>query len=274
MYVRFENSIDSKAKLVEQVRELKWVDEEGFRPGVKLDEDRPGDSGDTRCVVSGMVVSLSGRKLTLKTARSRIAPKGLLRVTLARDAMVLLESKSLSRLRVGDVLSQAVGVSLSNGDHLLSKLVANLERGTTNTTSTSREPSDDVGADGIPARYRGLSTRPQRPRVERSRHFLVHTDVSERDIRMILDRLERMIGLVSRYYGRPQSGIVECYVVRDITQWSDYPIPSSRRDQNQKRRRYYDFGINDEFERPADEIDRLLMFVTGRCPARSRTRLL
>ncbi len=57
------------------------------------------------------------------------------------------------------------------------------------------------------------------PRDFNSPHFLLHTDIDADEARELLKRLETMIGLVSRYWGRPSRGIIECYVVRDLQQW-------------------------------------------------------
>ncbi len=55
----------------------------------------------------------------------------------------------------------------------------------------------------------------------RSRHFLVHTDLRPKEAGVLLERLETMLGLISGYWGRPSSGIIECYVVKDLENWAD-----------------------------------------------------
>ncbi len=41
----------------------------------------------------------------------------------------------------------------------------------------------------------------------------------------MLDKLETMIELVSRYYRRPSRGLIECYVVRDIENFPAKTFP-------------------------------------------------
>lgn len=50
----------------------------------------------------------------------------------------------------------------------------------------------------------------------RSRNFLIHTDLSDREAKYLLDKLESMLLRISRYWGRPMQGKIECYVVRDF----------------------------------------------------------
>jgi hypothetical protein len=50
----------------------------------------------------------------------------------------------------------------------------------------------------------------------RSRNFLVHTDLSDREANDLLEELEIMLRQVVAYWGRPVRGTIECYVVRDF----------------------------------------------------------
>src|SRR5262245_29165916 len=60
---------------------------------------------------------------------------------------------------------------------------------------------------------------PAAPADYRSAHFLVHTDLPVKDAKELLDRLETMLALISRYWGRPSVGTIECYVVKDLANW-------------------------------------------------------
>ena len=54
-----------------------------------------------------------------------------------------------------------------------------------------------------------------------SLHFLVYTDLSPNAARDLLKQLETVLRLISTYWGRQPSGILECYVAKDITQWPE-----------------------------------------------------
>lgn len=59
-----------------------------------------------------------------------------------------------------------------------------------------------------------------------SKNFLVHTDLSANDSKELLERLEKMLVLVSGYYGKPNSQTIEMYVVADRNQWPAGSIPA------------------------------------------------
>jgi hypothetical protein len=57
------------------------------------------------------------------------------------------------------------------------------------------------------------------PRDFASAHFLVHTDLADDEADELLDRLETMLTLISKYWGRPLSGGIEMFVVKDLEKW-------------------------------------------------------
>jgi hypothetical protein len=61
-----------------------------------------------------------------------------------------------------------------------------------------------------------------------SPHFLLHTDLSSAEAKELLTRLETMLGLISQYWGKPPSGVIECYVVKELGNWPEGSIPSDR----------------------------------------------
>lgn len=73
------------------------------------------------------------------------------------------------------------------------------------------------------------------PRDFSSAHFFVHTDLPAEEANELLKRLETMLGLISEYWGRRPSGIIECYVVRDLKNWpadSLHPIGRAKIEQD------------------------------------------
>jgi hypothetical protein len=61
----------------------------------------------------------------------------------------------------------------------------------------------------------------QEPRLIRSRHFSFLSDVSDREAKRILDKLETMVGLLERYFGRRQRGVIEGFIVHDLAVWPE-----------------------------------------------------
>ncbi len=59
----------------------------------------------------------------------------------------------------------------------------------------------------------------------RSRNFLVHTDDEPAKARALLERLERMLGIIAAYWKRPNRQIIECCVVKDLKAWPPDRLP-------------------------------------------------
>lgn len=60
---------------------------------------------------------------------------------------------------------------------------------------------------------------PASPRDYRSANFLVHTDLPADEANDLLKRLETMLALISKYWGKPNKQTIEMFVVRDLDLW-------------------------------------------------------
>lgn len=69
------------------------------------------------------------------------------------------------------------------------------------------------------ARNRNASRPSNLPADYRSKNFLVHTDLSPVEAKDLLERLEKMLTIISTYWGIPNRKVIECYVVKDIANW-------------------------------------------------------
>lgn len=58
------------------------------------------------------------------------------------------------------------------------------------------------------------------PRAVRSQSFVMHTDLSDDDADELLKRLEKMLKIISKYWGRPNRQTIEMYVVKDLKNWN------------------------------------------------------
>jgi hypothetical protein len=57
------------------------------------------------------------------------------------------------------------------------------------------------------------------PRDYLSKNFLLHTDLPEEQAKERLAKLEKMLGLISKYWAHPNKQIIEIYVVSDLDKW-------------------------------------------------------
>jgi len=70
-----------------------------------------------------------------------------------------------------------------------------------------------------------LALASEERRSDRSRHFLIHTDLSQEKTDRLLERMEQTLEEVSDYWGRPARGLIECYVIDDLANWPDHALP-------------------------------------------------
>jgi hypothetical protein len=84
------------------------------------------------------------------------------------------------------------------------------------------------GPADVPRASRVAKT-PVEPTDFKSAHFLVHTDLPAPEAHELLNRLEIMLGLISKYWGHPPAATIECYVVNDLKHWpADSMDPAGR----------------------------------------------
>lgn len=79
------------------------------------------------------------------------------------------------------------------------------------------------GMSGNPLAAQGKGARADAsssaPRDYRSKNFLVHTDLPADEARGLLERLEKMLVIISTYWASPNRSLIECYVVQDLSNW-------------------------------------------------------
>ena len=63
-----------------------------------------------------------------------------------------------------------------------------------------------------------------KPDDYRSQHFYVRTDLKPSEAKELLGRLETMLKLMSKYWGKAPNGVIECYVVKDPAKWDKSKI--------------------------------------------------
>lgn len=65
----------------------------------------------------------------------------------------------------------------------------------------------------------------RRPDDYRSPNFLIHTDLAKKDAEELLQKMETMLQIISRYWGAPSRKMIECYVIDDVKLWPAGSLP-------------------------------------------------
>lgn len=222
--VSFKALLSKPGKSKEAITELQLVNDPEAKLAITAARE-PANSRDfVMCDVVARVESLRGKSLSLVLPKQAFTRSGgKLLVKLDEDAAIKVEDTSFDRVKAGDEVVSLVAADLSTEDSVIESVEIKLLK--RNDEKKKQTPRSVVKTDSFaPSNYLKYSNLPSKPRDVRSAHFLIHTDVSDRSAKILLDKLERMVGLISGYYGKGLGGVIECYVVRDLSQWTDYSL--------------------------------------------------
>ncbi|MGD9721722.1 MAG: hypothetical protein AB7O59_05455 [Pirellulales bacterium] len=89
----------------------------------------------------------------------------------------------------------------------------------TRAKTEARRTVELPGPSDAPRVVQVANSTARAPADYKSAHFEIHTDLAPKEARDLLGRLEAMLELVSKYWGQPLKGTIECYVVRDLNNW-------------------------------------------------------
>ncbi len=211
--IRFTAQVSRTGKTSGKVKDIVLV--EGAEAKLGLVPQTKSATGDAlvACDITGEFASLQKNRLVVKIPPGTFTPRTGLSFALDADASVAFESDDYRRAAPGAKVVQLSASKLSTGDAVIQEIEI--------------EVSADVGVaaasvnDKLIAKYRDLSDEPSPPRQVRSQHFLLTTDISDRQARMLLDKLETMVVLLAEYFGRAPTAVAEGYVVRDLSGWPE-----------------------------------------------------
>lgn len=91
----------------------------------------------------------------------------------------------------------------------------------------------------------------------RSKHLMLSTDLPRSRARVLLDRLEAKLRVVSRYWGRPVARPIECFIVDDLANWTEGTLPDEHTRVILDRIGGYAFRVS------AGRETRVVMFATN-----------
>jgi len=162
--------------------------------------------------VLGVISSINDKQMTIDVPRHELVPKQRLVFSLDQIDELQLEWGSLKMLQPGDVISKLDAAEVSTGDFVVRRLTAELVGQRSDLCLTIHQQ--------LQLKHWRLSNDPTEPRDLRSQHFLLTTDASERQARVLLDKLEAMFDLIAKYFGKQPSDPVQLYVVNDLAKWN------------------------------------------------------
>jgi hypothetical protein len=207
--VTFAGRLNRLGKSEGELAAVTLVDAAGATVGVTMPVEPEQPAEFAPCTVTAAVKSADRGRLVVELPQERaFHRKAVLAFKVADDVAARLDSGDPRRIEPGAKVTRLEAVRLDSGDVVAKVLVV-----ATAAAAAVAEKGDEKLAN----KYRSLSAEPkQEPRLIRSAHFAFLTDVSDREARIILDKLERMAGLLERYFGRGPAGPIEGFIVRDL----------------------------------------------------------
>lgn len=207
--VSFPCRLNGSGKAEGELTSVTLVDAATATIEVTMPEEPAKPADFTDCSITAPVKLAAKGRLAVELPKDKAyRRKTVLAFKVAADVEARLESADLRRIEPGATVTRLEAVRLDSGDVVAKTLVVE-----TAATAAVKERGDEKLAN----KYRGLSDEPRKePRLIRSAHFAFLSDVSDREARIILDKLERMAGLLERYFGRSPAGPIEGFIVRDL----------------------------------------------------------
>lgn len=212
MVISVQCKLDAEGK-VKQVDEAELLPL-GTKPtGIELDPSEVQDEAVMVRVV-GEIKSLNKKRMILSVPRHPLAPRQ--RVTLDPGAIkeMRYRSQTLNLVRNGDVVDSLLAAELSTGDSVIRQIQINLV-----------EVRDELNLsldEQLRLKFRDSSDIPNhsvKTWESPGRHFVLKSDISDRQAKVLMDKLEIMYDLLSNYYGRRPGEQIEVLVVDDIENW-------------------------------------------------------
>ena len=220
MVVKLKCKLNASGKIESDVEAVQLVAND-VEPKIDLSETPETKSAFAEATVVGRVTAFKSNRLQLEVPKSDWFKKGKLSLMVTEETKLVIDDDSLARVAPGDEVEAALVYKFASGEQAIKgikiKLVA---------------PRDELTkdfADQLNNKFSHLSDEPKPARVKRSAHFALHTDISDRQAQVLLAKLETMYDLVSGYYRAQPRGTIECYVVRDLAEWTGQPIPERGR---------------------------------------------
>ncbi|HMO14398.1 MAG TPA: hypothetical protein PKD64_11335 [Pirellulaceae bacterium] len=162
--------------------------------------------------VTAKVLANTRNSLQVEIAKNEILSRTKLTVPLEESTIVQIFGSDLDYVKAGDVVLLCQFGELGTSDRIVTDLEIEL---------VPRETLVPNSLDSrLQLQFVELSDVPHKsPRTDRSRNFIIHTDLSDRRLKILTTKLENMLELTSKYYRTQPRQPIECFVVQDINRW-------------------------------------------------------
>jgi hypothetical protein len=211
--VRLNGKVNRSGKTSGLVREIEVLSGGQASPGIKVLLAAEDASDFSTCeIVCQFTRTVNGRLLVRIPAGNDFTRKSTLSFAISEDLLVKFSSADISRARAGARVSLLIAVRLNTNDLVAREIEVKID------SQTSRAETLD---ERLQSKYSHLSDEKRKPRIVRSPHYTFMTDVSDRQARIMLHKLENMSNLLTKYFGAGPRSPVEGFIVSDLDSWPE-----------------------------------------------------
>ncbi len=158
------------------------------------------------------VVASSRNSIQVEIPENNWISKTKIQLPVDGQSSVLISEDDLYFVQSNDIVTMCRFGELTTGDRIVIEIeVELLPRATLVSGSLDKR---------LQLQFAQFSNESHaKPRVERSKNFLLQTDISDRRAQILLAKLETMVELIGAYYRSPPKQLIECYVIEDLDRW-------------------------------------------------------
>ena len=169
--------------------------------------------------IVGLVIRRTGQGLLLKVPKSPLARQGRVELTTTSDTKLTLEMHTLDHVNPGDTVESMLGITYEDDLKMISSISIEL------SPHRKRSIAPLSKTDQLLRKYAYLSdvAEPQ-PREVKLSSFVLHTDISELQAKVLGTKLEEMYDAVRRYYKKRPKEKVCCKIVANEASWVTQPL--------------------------------------------------
>ncbi|MCP3695756.1 MAG: hypothetical protein GY917_26395 [Planctomycetaceae bacterium] len=211
--LRFTGMLNRLGKASGKVTAIDLVTDKETSNRLRVLQAGEGSNAFSTCEITGTFVrAINGRVVVTIPKDNDFTRRTTLSFPTTGNLLVQFLSNDFHRAASGAQVTQLIAARLNTGDLVAKTLEVKVGAETTSKPDVNTKLLD---------KYRHLSDAPQSPRLIRSAHFRFMTDVSDRQGQIILDKLETMVRLLTKYFGRAPTGFVDGYIVHDLSKWPE-----------------------------------------------------
>jgi hypothetical protein len=167
--------------------------------------------------VVGKVIRTTGGGVLLKVPKSPLARQGRVELPTTSETKILFDMTSFDRVNSGDIVQSMIGVTYANDVKVITSIAIEL------CPHRKRKTEALSPTDQLLQKYAYLSDENEaEPRVVKLPNFMLMTDMSPLQVKVLGVKLEAMHQVVERYYRRGPRERIVGQVVADDASWQEF----------------------------------------------------